>query len=74
MKMIPVNPELIKYLIKSIDGMANVMFVGKPAARAAVQAETDALQLMIEEGRGPSAEEWAAHDASMATLKSRLHD
>lgn len=64
---------ILRYLIKVTDGIANVALIGRPAAKAAVQPDIDALHTMVNEDRPPTSDEWAAHDASMKALEEELH-
>ena len=70
--MDPVTQKLLLYMVKVMDGALGTV-LASPAAKKSVSKEMEALRSMVDEGRAPSANEWAEHDASMAVLKSALH-
>lgn len=59
--------------VPSILATASSLESAATAVKAHVDQTTAALQKMQAENRDPSAEEWAAQAASIASLRAQLH-
>lgn len=66
------NPAALLYAIQVLNALPQLIMTGQNVL-GLIQQHRDALELMAAEKRDPTAEEWAALNGTIDTLRKQLH-
>ncbi len=70
--MSQISPQAVFYAINAIDA-ALLLFVGVAEAKQGLEKRRSVLQILADEGRDPTPEEWSDLNSALADLRSNLH-
>lgn len=66
------NPAILMYALQFAQALPSLIATGQ-SVMGLVNHASSAMQTMLAENRGPTAQEWAALDAQTDALRAQLH-